>query len=199
MRHRSSGGRPRGQRPPLVARVKIRCKAQTAIRDVICIIGAGLARSASSHPFCTPTLSDGIHCIYSVPPRPLAPARASSGPPWEFRPVLLTYRLTTAPRFGCRVWCRPLGRAVRIRPQQGRRYICAQRCLFLSQKLALTGHYLVDILPHPDLLSVKEHFVTSSWQVLPFVGVEDFEPGDLLVATHAPLMRVLLDALQHNS
>ena len=33
---------------------------------------------------------------------------------------------------------------------------------------------------------------------LPFVGVADLEPGDLLGVTRAPLMRLPVDALQHN-
>ena len=33
--------------------------------------------------------------------------------------------------------------------------------------LALTGHYLVDMLPQPSILSMQEHFVASWRQVLP--------------------------------
>ena len=61
---------------------------------------------------------------------------------------------------------------------------------------ALTEHYLVDILPHSDLPSGEEHFVTSGRQVIPLVGVSNFEPGDLLGVAHAPLTCVQLDALQ---
>ena len=35
---------------------------------------------------------------------------------------------------------------------------------------ALTGHYLVDILPQPGILSMQEHFVASGRQVLPLTG-----------------------------
>ena len=56
--------------------------------------------------------------------------------------------------------------------------------------LALTGHYCVDMLPQPGILSMKEHFVPSGRQVLLLTGVADLEPG-------APLLSVPLGALQH--
>ena len=62
---------------------------------------------------------------------------------------------------------------------------------------ALTGHYLVDMLPQPGILSMQEHFVASGRQVLPLTGVADLEPGDLVGVAHAPLLRVPLDASQH--
>ena len=43
----------------------------------------------------------------------------------------------------------------------------------------------------------RNTFVASGRQVIPFVGVSNVEPGDLLSAAHAPLMCVPLDALQH--
>ena len=46
--------------------------------------------------------------------------------------------------------------------------------------LALTGHYLVDMLPQPGILSMKEHFVPSRRQVL------------LLTSPSRLLQRVLL-------
>ena len=61
---------------------------------------------------------------------------------------------------------------------------------------AFTGHYLVDMLPQPDLASVEEHFVASGRQVLPPVGVADLEPGDVLGVDHTPLLSVPLDVLQ---
>ena len=64
---------------------------------------------------------------------------------------------------------------------------------------AFTGHYLVDMLPHSDLPTLKEHFVTSERQVLPLVGVAKLEPGDILGVTHAPLMCVALNVLQPDS
>ena len=60
----------------------------------------------------------------------------------------------------------------------------------------LTGHYLVDMLPHSDLPSGERRFVASGRQVIPLVGVSNFEPGDLLGVAHAPLTCVQLDALQ---
>ena len=52
---------------------------------------------------------------------------------------------------------------------------------------ALTGHYLVDILPQPDILSGQNHFVASGQQVLPLIGVADLESGDLVGVADAPL------------
>ena len=63
---------------------------------------------------------------------------------------------------------------------------------------ALTGHYLVDMLPQSDLPSEdEEHFVASGRQVIPLVRVSNLDPGGLLGVDHAPLMSVPLDALQH--
>ena len=62
---------------------------------------------------------------------------------------------------------------------------------------ALTGHYLVDMLPQPGILSMQEHFVASGRQVLPLTGVADLESGDLVGVAHAPLLSVPLGALQH--
>ena len=63
---------------------------------------------------------------------------------------------------------------------------------------ALTGQYLLGMLPHPGILPMQEHFVASGRQVLPLTGVADLEPGDLVGVAHAPLLRVSLDALQHD-
>ena len=62
---------------------------------------------------------------------------------------------------------------------------------------ALIGHYLVDMLPQPSILSMQEHFVSSGRQVLPLTGVGDLEPGDLVGVAHAPLLSVPLGALQY--
>ena len=56
--------------------------------------------------------------------------------------------------------------------------------------------YLVDMLPHPVILSIQEHFVTSGRQVLLLTGVADLEPGDLVGVAHAPLLSVPFGALQ---
>ena len=64
---------------------------------------------------------------------------------------------------------------------------------------ALTGQYLVDMLPQPGTLSRQEHFVVSGRQGLPLTGVADLEPGDLVGGAHAPLLRVPLHALQHTT
>ena len=62
---------------------------------------------------------------------------------------------------------------------------------------ALTGHYLVDILPQPDIVSGQKHFVASGRQVLSLIGVADLEPGDLVGVADAPILRIQLGALQH--
>ena len=62
---------------------------------------------------------------------------------------------------------------------------------------ALTGQYLVDILPQPDIRSGQKHFVASGRQVLPLIGVADVEPDDLVGVADAPLLRIPLGALQH--
>ena len=64
---------------------------------------------------------------------------------------------------------------------------------------AITGKFLVDMLPQSDLPSVVECFAASRRQVIPLVGVADLEPGDILGVAHAPLMCVSLDVLQHDS
>ena len=62
--------------------------------------------------------------------------------------------------------------------------------LVLSNTLAaLTDHYLVEMLPQPDLLLAEEHFAASARQVLLINGTTDLDPGDLLGVAHAPLMR----------
>ena len=62
----------------------------------------------------------------------------------------------------------------------------------------LTGHYLVDMLPHSDLPSEEEHLVASVLKVFLLVGVSNLEPADLLGVACAPLMCVPFDALQHD-
>ena len=63
--------------------------------------------------------------------------------------------------------------------------------------LTRTGHYLVDVLPQPGILSMQEHFVSTGRQVLPLTGVADLEPGDLVGVAHAPHLSVPLGALKH--
>ena len=59
---------------------------------------------------------------------------------------------------------------------------------------ALTGHYLVDMLPQPSFLSTQEHFVAAGRQLLPLTGVADLDPGDLVGVAHSPLFSVPLGA-----
>ena len=62
---------------------------------------------------------------------------------------------------------------------------------------ALTGQYLVDMLPRMGLLSVQQHFVATGELVLPLTGVEDLQPGDLVGVAHASLLRVPQNVFQH--
>ena len=55
----------------------------------------------------------------------------------------------------------------------------------------------VDMLPRSSFLSTQKHFVASGRLLLPLTGVADLEPGDLVGVAHAPLLSVLLGALQH--
>lgn len=59
---------------------------------------------------------------------------------------------------------------------------------------ALTEHFLVDVLPLPDLRSF-----TSGGGVFSLVGIADLRPGDLLGGTQAPLVHVPLDVLHRDS
>ena len=63
---------------------------------------------------------------------------------------------------------------------------------------ALNGHYLVDMMPKPNLPSVEEHSVASGRHVLPLVEDTDLETGNILGVAHAPLMSVSLDVMQHD-
>ena len=48
---------------------------------------------------------------------------------------------------------------------------------------ALTGHYMVGILPQSDFPSAEEHVVVSGRQVIPLVGVSNLEPGNPSAST----------------
>ena len=60
---------------------------------------------------------------------------------------------------------------------------------------ALTGHYMVDLLPVNDDSCLSERFVSSGRQLIPLTGYQDLEPGDILGTTSSPLLRVSLEAL----
>ena len=59
---------------------------------------------------------------------------------------------------------------------------------------ALTGQYLVDMLP--DVSSNEEIFVSDGRQFVPLAGAAELEPGDLLGTAAAPLMRVPVEHLE---
>ena len=63
----------------------------------------------------------------------------------------------------------------------------------------LTDHYFVDMLPQPDRLSVEENFVASGRQVVPYVDVAGFEPGNLFGGIHILLMHVPLEAFHDDA
>ena len=60
---------------------------------------------------------------------------------------------------------------------------------------ALTGHYMVDLLPANDDSCPLERFVSSGRQLIPLTGYKDLEPGDILGTASSPLLRVSLEAL----
>ena len=60
---------------------------------------------------------------------------------------------------------------------------------------ALTGHYMVDLLPVNDDSYSLERFVSSGRQLIPLTGYQDLEPGDILGTASSPLVRVSLEAL----
>ena len=60
---------------------------------------------------------------------------------------------------------------------------------------ALTGHYMVDTLPHDGLFTISELFVADGRQMVPLAGTADLEPGDLLGTASTPLLRVPVDAV----
>ena len=64
---------------------------------------------------------------------------------------------------------------------------------------ALTGHYMVDLLPAHDDSNPSERFVSSGRQFIPLTGYQYLEPGDVLGTASSPLLRVPLKALTpHN-
>ena len=60
---------------------------------------------------------------------------------------------------------------------------------------ALTGHYMVDLLPAHDDSNSPKRFVSSGRQLSPLTGYQDLEPGDVLGTASSPLLRVPLEAL----
>ena len=64
---------------------------------------------------------------------------------------------------------------------------------------ALTGHYMVDLLPAHDDSNPSERFVSSGRQLIPLTGYQDLEPSDVLGTASSPLLRTPLEALTlHN-
>lgn len=61
---------------------------------------------------------------------------------------------------------------------------------------ALTGHYLVDMLPRDGLPSETEIFVTNDYQNIPLSGFTDLEPGDLLETSFFPFIQTPISVLQ---
>ena len=60
---------------------------------------------------------------------------------------------------------------------------------------ALTGHYMVDLLPAHDDSNPSERFVSAGRQLIPLTGYQDLEPGDVLGTASSPLLRVPWEAL----
>ena len=60
---------------------------------------------------------------------------------------------------------------------------------------ALTGHYIVDLLPAHDDSTPPERFVSSGRQLILLKGHQDLEPGDVFGTASSPLFRVPLETL----
>ena len=60
---------------------------------------------------------------------------------------------------------------------------------------ALTGHYMVNLLPVHDDSNPSKRFVFSGRQSIPLTGYQELEPGDVLGTASSPLLRVPLEAL----
>ena len=60
---------------------------------------------------------------------------------------------------------------------------------------ALTGHYMVDLVPLSDSSDTIECFVTSGRQNIPISGCRELKSGDILGTAFSPLLRVPLEAL----
>ena len=63
----------------------------------------------------------------------------------------------------------------------------------LDGSVALTGHYIVDIISTHDGHYASEHFVGSSRQITPLSGYRDLERGDILGTASAPFVHVPLE------
>ena len=69
----------------------------------------------------------------------------------------------------------------------------------LDGSFALTGHYMVDLLPAHDNSNPSERFVSSGRQLIPLTGYQDLGPGVILGTASSPLLRVPLETLTpHN-
>ena len=55
---------------------------------------------------------------------------------------------------------------------------------------ALTGNYMVDMLPQEGMFTLSEYFVQEGKQFIPLAGCAELEPGDLFGVASAPLLRV---------
>ena len=60
---------------------------------------------------------------------------------------------------------------------------------------ALTGHYMVNLLPVHNDSNPSERFVSSGRQPIPLMGHQELEPGDVLGTASSPVLRVPLEAL----
>ena len=60
---------------------------------------------------------------------------------------------------------------------------------------ALTGHYMIDLLPVHDDSNPSKRFVFSGRQSIPLTGYQELEPGGVLDTASSPLLRVPLEDL----
>ena len=65
----------------------------------------------------------------------------------------------------------------------------------LDGSRALTGHYMVDLLPLSDSSETTECFLSSGRQNIPLSGCRELKPGSILGTAFSPLLRVPLETL----
>lgn len=72
---------------------------------------------------------------------------------------------------------------------------CPRERFCPNGSLALTGLYMVDMIPAYDSSNPLDLFVASSRQMIPLTKYRDLEPSDILGTASLPILRILLDIL----
>ena len=63
---------------------------------------------------------------------------------------------------------------------------------------ALAGSYLADMLHGATVFSVDEDLIENGLQQIRLAGTAEFEPGDLLVTSPCPLLRLPVESLLYD-